>query len=116
MAGIEDERDLADFGRVSQARPDRIHFSFEAIENGRHAGTSVIAELAIVVVDNTEDHAVAKVLAHRRLEVEFIIGGLIFKRRRQAERTVELQLGCGLDIGESPPKVDCRPVEARYWD
>jgi hypothetical protein len=83
-------------------------------------GTSVIAELAIVVADNTEDHAVAKVLAHRRLEVEFItgviIGGLIFKRRRQAERTVELQLGCGLDIGESPPKVDCRPVEARYWD
>src|SRR4029079_1685857 len=92
---VEDEWDLADLRRVGEAGADRVHTSPEAVENGRHARAGVIADLAVVVADNTENEAVSNVLADRPFEVEVIpaviICGFVLERGGEAEGAVELQ-------------------------
>ena len=95
MASVEDERNLADLRRVGQTGADRIHTSFEAVENGWHAGAGVIADLA----DNAEDEAVSNVPADRPLEMEIIpaviIGGFVLERGGEAEGAVD----CSFEVG-----------------
>ena len=74
---IENERDLADKGRVSQPRANSVDVSFEPLKNGRHARTPIIAELAVVVADDTEDQAILEILADGPLEMDVIAAVII---------------------------------------